>query len=50
MKKLVSLGAVAVMACSAFAGNSSKPDMWEHVKDNPELCEGYLAEKAGSLQ
>ena len=50
MKKLVSLGAVAVMACSAFAGNSSKPDMWEHVKDNPELREGYLADKAGSLQ
>ena len=25
-------------------------DMWEHVKDNPELREDYLAKKAGSLQ
>lgn len=50
MKKLILVGATALVACSSFAASQPKPDLWEHVKDNPELREGYLADKAGSLQ
>ena len=48
MKKLTLLAAVAAMAGTGAA--APNVDMWEHVKDNPELREGYLAKKAGSLQ
>ena len=48
MKKLMLLAAVAAMAGTGAA--ASNVDMWEHVKDNPELREDYLAKKAGSLQ
>ena len=50
MKKMISIGATALVTCSVLAASPSKPDLWEHVKDNPELREGYLADKAGSLQ
>ena len=48
MKKLTLLAAVAAMAGTGVA--APNVDMWEHVKDNPELREDYLAKKAGSLQ
>ena len=48
MKKLMLLAAVAAMAGTGVA--APNVDMWEHVKDNPELREDYLAKKAGSLQ
>lgn len=65
MKKLALIAVAAATACPAamafpslksLVPNSVVPsapsttDLWEHVKDNPELREDYLAKKAGSLQ
>ena len=46
--KLTLLAVAAAMAGTGAA--LPKIDMWEHVKDRPELREDYLAKKAGSLQ
>jgi hypothetical protein len=51
MKKVTLFTSIAAVAITgAAAPNVFKVDLWEHVKDNPELREDYLAKKAGSLQ
>ena len=47
IEKVVVVAGIAGVAGVLFG---AAPDLWEHVKDNPELREDYLAKKAGSLQ